>query len=270
MSADNQDGRGTRAAQDDPLDEQTQPMETGLGRSTAESQASADTTTLGTAFAPPVVLEEDTIIEDEGGLEADGVLDADADRAESIAVEMPPNAMPSASLAPSSSLHPMLLERIEPSLGRGERLRLDAAHWRVSLGRAEESDVRLYTASASREHATIAGNERGEWVLTLDSGKSVLIDGEMTTEPIVLEVGMNIILGQDHLRCVTEGLARSEMAAQTAADMFKDQSAARFQGIRRLAGRLAGRSGLGWWLLGAVAAIGIGLILFADGVREAS
>ena len=202
MSADSQDGRRTRGAQDDPLEEQTQPMATGLGRSAAESQEGADTTTLGTSFAP------------------------------------------------SSSLHPMLLERIEPSLGRGERLRLDAAHWRVSLGRAEESDIRLYTASASREHATIAGNERGEWVLTLASGKSVLIDGEITTEPIVLEVGMNIILGQDHLRCVTEGLARREMAAQTAADMFNDQSAAQFQGIRRLAGRLAnrlaGRLGLGW------------------------
>ena len=52
-------------------------METGLGRSTAESQASADTTTLGTSFASPVVLEEDTIIEAEEALEADGVLDAD-------------------------------------------------------------------------------------------------------------------------------------------------------------------------------------------------
>jgi hypothetical protein len=202
MSADSQDGRRTRGAQDDPLEEQTQPMAMGLGRSAAESQEGADTTTLATSFAP------------------------------------------------SSSLHPMLLERIEPSLGRGERLRLDAAHWRVSLGRAEESDIRLYTASASREHATIAGNERGEWVLTLASGKSVLIDGEITTEPIELEVGMNIILGQDHLRCVTEGLARGEMAAQTAADMFKDQSAGKFKALhrlaRRLANRLAGRLGLGW------------------------
>jgi hypothetical protein len=259
MSADSQDGRRTGGAQDDPLEEQTQPMATGLGRSAAESQEGADTTTLGTSFAPPVVLEDETIIEAERGLEAGGVLDADADRAESIAVEMPPDAMLSATFAPSSSLHPMLLERIEPSLGRGERLRLDAAHWSVSLGRAEESDIRLYTASASREHATIAGNEQGEWILTLASEKSVLIDGEIMTAPIALEVGMNIILGQDHLRCVTEGLVRREMAAPTAADMFKDQSAEKFQAIRRLAGRL----GLGWWVLGAVAAIGIGCILFA-------
>ena len=138
-------------------------------------------------------------------------------------------------LAPRSSLHPMLLERIEPSLGRGERLRLDASHWKLSLGRAEESDIRLYTASASREHAVIAGNQAGEWVLTLAAGKSVLIDGELTTQPVVLEVGMNIILGQDHLRCVTEGLARGEMAAQTAADAFRDPVDQNFWRLRRLA-----------------------------------
>jgi hypothetical protein len=107
-----------------------------------------------------------------------------------------------ASFEPGSSLQPILLERIEPSLGRGERLLLDASKRKLSVGRAESNDVRLYTASASREHAVIAGNDDSEWVLTPSAGKSVMIDGEITTEPVVLEVGLNIILGQDHLRCV--------------------------------------------------------------------
>ena len=155
-------------------------------------------------------------------------------------------------LAPSSSLRPMLLERIEPSLGRGERLRLDASHWKLSLGRAEHSDLRLYTASASRDHALIAGDEAGNWVLTPASGKSVKIDGEAVSEPVVLEVGMNIVLGGDHLRCVSEGLDRNEMKAPTAVDGFDEGGAGR-----------SGRSSLAWWLIGLCAAIGVGLILYA-------
>ena len=185
--------------------------------------------------------------------------EADAEDTETIVALAPQEREPSARLAPSSSLLPMLLERIEPSLGRGERLRLDASHWKLSLGRAEESDIRLYTASASREHAVIAGNEAGEWVLTLAAGRSVLIDGEITTEPVVLEVGMNIILGHDHLRCVTEGLAPREMTAQTAADGFEDRGNQNFWVLRRL----AGRPGAGWWTMGVLAAIGVGLIVFA-------
>jgi hypothetical protein len=172
----------------------------------------------------------------------------EADRTESTVVDTP--------LVSSSSLHSMLLERIEPSLGRGERLRLDASRPKVSLGRAEENDVRLYTASASREHAVIAGSEEGDWVLTLSAGKSVLIDGEMTTEPVVLEVGMNIILGQDHLRCVTEGLGPREMAAQTAVDRSVDHGSL---GIRGLNGQL----GVAWWAIGVVAAMAAIWLLIA-------
>ncbi|MFK7898665.1 MAG: FHA domain-containing protein, partial [Myxococcota bacterium] len=120
-------------------------------------------------------------------------------------------------IAPSASLPPLLLERIEPSMGRGERIRLDVRHWHISLGRAEENDVRLYTASASREHALIEGNEDGEWIMTPAEGKSVFIDGEPVWESLPLEVGMNLVMGKDHLRCVTEGLERRETTASTEA-----------------------------------------------------
>ncbi len=171
------------------------------------------------------------------------------------AVDPISDSIPKASIAPSSSLHPMLLERIEPSLGRGERLRLDAAHWRVSLGRADHNDIRLYTESASREHAVIAGNEAGEWVLTPAEGKSVSVDGDATTAPMILEVGMNLVMGRDHLRCVTEGLDRSQMGAQTAADVFNDESSG-------LAARLAGL-GMTWWLIGSVALVGLVFLAIA-------
>ena len=156
-----------------------------------------------------------------------------------------------AAIAPSAALHPMLLERIEPSLGRGERLRLDSAHWHVRIGRAEHNDLRLYTASASREHAVIAGNEAGEWILTPAEGKSVSIDGTPTEEPVELEVGMNLVFGGDHLRCVTEGLEREEMAAPTAADGLAAE------GAPRRGGRAS------WIAIGLIAALGIGLIAYA-------
>ncbi len=159
---------------------------------------------------------------------------------------------------------PMWLERIEPSLGRGERLRLDAAQERVSLGRAEDSDVRLYTVSASREHALITGNARGQWILTPVAGKSVLIDGQIATQPVVLEVGLNIILGQDHLRCVAEENPPRESAARAAPASFKGSVDRIFQDLLLSSGRLKGPSELGWWAIGVVVAtIGIGWVLFA-------
>jgi hypothetical protein len=213
--------------------------------------------------APPVVIEDEDDIVDETIVAvgaAPAVVDApDADSMETIVTAVPQDASSNLPLAPSSSLHPMLLERIEPSLGRGERLRLDASHWKVSLGRGDGCDIRLYTASASREHAVIAGNEAGEWVLTMGDGKTVLIDGESTSEPVVLEVGMNLVLGQDHLRCVTESLTPKEMAVQTATDGLKLPADQDRGG--------SARRGASWWTIAAFVAIGVGLILFAS-LRE--
>ena len=103
----------------------------------------------------------------------------------------------------------------------------------------------------------------GEWVLSMGAGKSVLIDGEITKEPVVLEVGMNLILGQDHLRCVTESLDRAGMKAQTAVDGLDETLAPRFFALRRWAKRLR----LEWWMLGLGIGIGmaLGLVFMARG-----
>jgi hypothetical protein len=195
--------------------------------------------------APTVVLRDAALSSEEGGM-------ADLPTVVSSGTD---ESMRQAGLAPSSSLQPMLLERVDPSMGRGERVSLDATHWRVSLGRGENNNVRLYTASASRDHAVISGNEAGEWVLTPNPGRAVAVDGEPTSDPVVLEEGMNILLGADHLRCVVERLDRPRMAAATALDGFQDQP-------MKATGRKASSS-LSWWLIGTVALVGIGLIAYA-------
>ena len=101
-----------------------------------------------------------------------------------------------------------------------------------------------------------AGSESGEWILTPAGDKSILIDGDPVSEPIALEVGMNIVLGQDHLRCVTEGLDRSAAAALTAAEGLRDSMGWRMADLRTVGlARLAG------WIAGAVTLVAIVWIL---------
>ena len=79
------------------------------------------------------------------------------------------------------------------------------------------------------------------------------VDGDPVSEAIVLEVGMNLIMGGDHLRCVTEGLARDDMAARTTSDAFEE------------AGLRSGPLGIpwSWWLIGGIALVGAARIGFA-------
>ncbi|MAG34582.1 MAG: hypothetical protein CL908_27250 [Deltaproteobacteria bacterium] len=162
---------------------------------------------------------------------------------------------PSAVAVPGSLRPPMWLERIEPPTGRGERHRLDAAHGEVSLGRAATNDIRLHTPSASREHASIAGTAEGEWVLTPGVGKCVWIDGDETWEPVVLEEGMNIVLGRDHLRCALRPESGLERSAQPAAKGSVSGRGGRAEGLRRISASTR--------LIIVLASIGIGLIALA-------
>ena len=249
------DSRETEGS--DPFEDRTQPL-------ASADDGDYDTTTWAGSAGAPILIDESSapvplpVRPDASGATSDLAPDPSADAAATVVAaveaayepELGPITDRGGTIPPSSALHPMLLERIEPSLGRGERLRLDAAHWRVQLGRADENNVRLYTASASRVHAEIAGNEAGEWVLTPGPGKSVKVDGDPVSEPIVLEVGMNLIMGGDHLRCVTEGPARDDMAARTITDALEEG------GLR------SGPLGIawGWWLIGGIALVGAALM----------
>ena len=102
----------------------------------------------------------------------------------------------------SSPVAPILFERIEPSAMRGETIRLDPRLARIRVGRSETNEFRLHSASTSRKHAVIERDFTGRWVLTPLAGKSVKVDGYPMTESVVLEPGMNLVLGGDHLRCL--------------------------------------------------------------------
>ena len=256
------------SARPSPLDEPTQQM-----TPTPDRRPDEEDTTFSGPLAPPAQLEPEPIsepepeseqeeeatvvepVESEPAPDPEPLVEEEATVVSSVEPEEATRpggeSDPKGAIAPSAALHPMLLERIEPSLGRGERLRLDAAHWHVTIGRAEHNDLRLYTASASREHAVIAGNEAGEWVLTPAEGRSVSIDGDPTEEPVELEVGMNLVFGGDQLRCVTEGLEREEMAAPTSAEGLTEAPVA----------RRSGRTS--WIVIGAIAALGLALIAYA-------
>lgn len=226
---------------EDPLEDRTQPMEVAGARPTEDPRAAADTTTLGVPIPPPIVLDDE-------GSAAGAVAPASSGGRDD---EVAP--------ASASSFQPMLLERIEPSVGRGERLRLDATCSNVRIGRAEDNDIRLYTASASREHATIVAGEQGRWLLTPVLGKSVSIDGEETSEPVPLEVGMNIVLGQDHLRCVSEGLASREMRASTEAEGLSNERGTLVDTLRQRAIRV----GPVGWAVGFASMLAFAWLLLA-------
>jgi hypothetical protein len=100
---------------------------------------------------------------------------------------------------------PILLERIEPSFGRGERIPLARGASILRIGRAKSSDIQLFTATASREHAILRRDASGQWQIAPVGETRLLIDGEPTATPTPLEVGMNFVMGGDQLRCVATG-----------------------------------------------------------------
>jgi len=163
--------------------------------------------------------------------------------------------MQSSRVAPA----PVWLERIEPATARGERLRLEARPARVLVGRAETSAVRLYSATASREHAEIGVDEAGTWWIVPRGGREIRIDGDATCESVPLEEGMNLGFGADRLRCTF----------QPARDGGTERS-----GIRGSEGGSVGETGRppGWAIRGLVLAIGIavGLVLLWLLLRRAA
>lgn len=241
------EGRRSEIGSQEPLDEPTRPIPdpANAGPSTdsvAEDQQTPTVVSVVEEDETPTVVsvadEEPTVVSVSAVDDAEG--SAAAGRTD-----------PMNSIAPSAAPPPMLLERIEPSLARGERVRLDAADGQISLGRAEHNDLRLYTASASREHAVIAGNEAGAWLLTPVEGKSVSIDGDPTEEPVELEIGMNLVLGGDHLRCVRDAPLREASSGTTGSDGPAGEGP-------------SGRTGRATWIvIGAIAAAGLGLIAYA-------
>ena len=95
---------------------------------------------------------------------------------------------------------PARLQRMAPP-GRSDIINLDRTHY--LLGRLPSCDLRLYSQTASREHAQLTARE-GRWYLTPVTGKVVLVNGTQVKEEVPLTHKMRLQLGGDELLFLDE------------------------------------------------------------------
>lgn len=100
------------------------------------------------------------------------------------------------------------LQRMQPP-GRSDIVTLDRTHY--LMGRLPSCDLRLYSQTASREHAQLTARD-GRWYLTPVTGKVVLVNGTQVKEEVPLTHKMRLQLGGDEL------LFLDETGAPAAAD----------------------------------------------------
>ena len=95
------------------------------------------------------------------------------------------------------------LERMAPAQKRGERIDLDESRTLHRIGRASDSDVRLYSAAASRAHAELQRDADGLWWIAPLPDCVVLADGEPVNGRCELCEGLSLEFGHDRFRCQT-------------------------------------------------------------------
>ncbi len=100
---------------------------------------------------------------------------------------------------------PARLQRMQPP-GRSDIINLDRTHY--LMGRLPSCDLRLYSQTASREHAQLTVRD-GHWFLTPVEGKAVLVNGTQVKEEVPLMHKMRLQLGGDELLFLDESGATS-------------------------------------------------------------
>jgi len=100
---------------------------------------------------------------------------------------------------------PARLQRMQPP-GRSDIINLDRTHY--LMGRLPSCDLRLYSQTASREHAQLTVRD-GHWFLTPVEGKAVLVNGTQVKEEVPLIHKMRLRLGGDELVFLDESGATS-------------------------------------------------------------
>lgn len=95
---------------------------------------------------------------------------------------------------------PARLQRMQPP-GRSDIVNLDRTHY--LMGRLPSCDLRLYSQTASREHAQLTARD-GRWYLTPVAGKVVLVNGTQVKEEVPLTHKMRLQLGGDELLFLDE------------------------------------------------------------------
>jgi hypothetical protein len=129
------------------------------------------------------------------------------------------------------------LQRMQPP-GRSDIISLARTHYLI--GRLPSCDLRLYSQTASREHAQLTTRE-GRWYLTPVAGKSVLVNGTPVKEEVPLTHKMRIQFGGDELLYLDEsGVTAVESAPRGA----------------------TGVAGGNRWVMYAVAALVLALLLW--------
>lgn len=115
-----------------------------------------------------------------------------------------------------SAVPPARLQRMQPP-GRSDIVSLDRTHY--LMGRLPSCDFRLYSQTASREHAQLTARE-GRWYLTPVAGKVVLVNGTQVKEEVPLTHKMRLQLGGDELLFLDErGVTAVEDAPRAPTDL---------------------------------------------------
>ena len=104
------------------------------------------------------------------------------------------------------------LERMQPA-GRSDMIRLDRSSYRV--GRSDTCDIRLYSSTASREHAHLS-NRDGKWYVSPLAERVVLVDGEPVRAEALLTHKMRVKFGGDELLFLDETAVPQPRAAPVA------------------------------------------------------
>lgn len=95
----------------------------------------------------------------------------------------------------AQAVPPARMQRMAPP-GRSDVVNLDRTHF--LMGRLPSCDFRLYSQTASREHAQLTARD-GHWYLTPVAGKVVLVNGSPVKEEVPLTHKMRLQLGGDEL-----------------------------------------------------------------------
>jgi pSer/pThr/pTyr-binding forkhead associated (FHA) protein len=120
------------------------------------------------------------------------------------------------------------------------------------LGRSRECDLRLYSGTASRQHAKVERRDDGWHVVPLEN-KQVIADGKVVRGEIRLRHGMRLRLGGDEFEVVDPGVAASSGGDVVAARGRRGARRARdyiFSPLALVGAVLLLAAALGlWWLL---------------------
>jgi hypothetical protein len=87
------------------------------------------------------------------------------------------------------------LQRLQPRR-RAEVITLDRAS--CMIGRHRSCDIRLYTQTASREHARLTSRD-GRWYVQPVDGRIMLVDGKLEKNEVLLRNRMRLQFGGDEL-----------------------------------------------------------------------